>query len=60
MVESAVLKGDKAVATTYHYQNFGLIDRIRDPKDNTIVLGYDQRGRRTLIDDPDAGTSEVQ
>ncbi|MCX2185036.1 VCBS repeat-containing protein [Streptomyces sp. SKN60] len=46
-----------AVPTTFGYAPFGLLAKTTDDKGNTTVFGYDVRGRRTSIDDPDKGTT---
>ena len=42
-------------STQYQYNALGLIQKTIDPHNNEIVLGYDNRGRRTSINDPDMG-----
>ncbi len=47
------------LATTFSYGPFNRLDHIRDPGGNLIAFTYDQRGRRTSVSDPDAGTTVV-
>ena len=59
VIRSSALVNGAPVTTSYHHGRFGQVDRITDPLGNEVMLGYDQRGRRRLIDDPDAGTVTV-
>jgi RHS repeat-associated protein len=46
------------MTTSYQYGDFGQLVRTTDPQGNQVVVGYDARGRRTFVDDPDAGVTE--
>ena len=39
----------------YQYEAFDRLDTITDPQGNVVDFDYDQRGRRTLVSDPDSG-----
>ena len=45
------------LATTFRFGGFSRIDSISDPSGNLTHFHYDQRGRRTGVDDPDTGTT---
>lgn len=45
-------------ATGYTYNRKGQLIAVADPAGNTWELGYDLRGRRDRIDDPDRGVTE--
>ncbi|MEO7332297.1 MAG: hypothetical protein ABI193_27220, partial [Minicystis sp.] len=57
VIESTQIFGGEKLATTYQYGDFGQVARVTDLQGNTIVSGYDRRGRRWYSDDPDAGTT---
>jgi YD repeat-containing protein len=44
-------------ATRYEYSKAGHLRTVKDPGGNTWTFTYDLRGRRTVVDDPDRGTS---
>jgi RHS repeat-associated protein len=44
-----------AIETEYTFGNFGLPDTITDELGNVVIMDYDARGRRTLLDDPSLG-----
>ncbi|MEU3277785.1 RHS repeat-associated core domain-containing protein [Streptomyces antibioticus] len=46
-------------STLYHFDSLGRMDRITDPSGAKWTYGYDVRGRRTLTDDPDKGTTKT-
>ncbi len=43
--------------TTYAFNRKGQLVRVTDPAGNQWRYGYDLRGRRTRVDDPDQGTT---
>ena len=45
------------LTTSFTYGSFNQIDHVTDPGGNQVAFIYDQRGRRTSISDPDAGTT---
>ncbi|MEO7592840.1 MAG: RHS repeat-associated core domain-containing protein, partial [Byssovorax sp.] len=45
--------------TVFTYGAFNQLDHVTDPAGNAIMVHYDQRGRRTWVSDPDAGTTTV-
>ncbi|WP_433931900.1 FG-GAP-like repeat-containing protein [Sorangium cellulosum] len=45
------------LTTRYEYGPFDQVERIIDPELNVTVLDYDVLGRRTLLVDPDKGTT---
>ncbi|MEO7593486.1 MAG: RHS repeat-associated core domain-containing protein, partial [Byssovorax sp.] len=45
------------ITTSFIYGPFNQLDHVTDPKGNQISFTYDQRGRRSSISDPDAGTT---
>ena len=58
VVESVqITTGYELVKTTYKYGDFHQLESIRDPMGNVTSMGYDHRGRRTSIVDPDTGLS---
>jgi RHS repeat-associated protein len=48
------------VWTSYAYDPLKQIVRIEDDKHNVTTAAYDNFGRRTVIDNPDAGRTETQ
>ncbi|HEX6775276.1 MAG TPA: hypothetical protein VF238_05470 [Methylomirabilota bacterium] len=57
-VKSADILDGVEVPTTYAYGSFDQIEQITDAEGNVTTLGYDKRGRRTSLADPDRGTTE--
>jgi RHS repeat-associated protein len=47
------------LTTTFTPGPFGRIDHMADPNGNVTQFHYDQRGRRTGVDDPDTGTTKL-
>ncbi len=45
------------LVTAFAYGAFNQLDHVTDPAGNQIKVHYDQRGRRTWVSDPDAGTT---
>ncbi len=44
--------------TTFQYAPFGLLEQVLDANQNPpVLMGYDERGRKKWISDPDAGVS---
>ncbi|AUX44003.1 uncharacterized protein SOCE26_054620 [Sorangium cellulosum] len=54
--ETAVKVGDVWLSTAFVYGPNSKLTTVADPKGNKTELGYDLRGRRTSVSDPDAGT----
>ncbi|MFE7033661.1 SpvB/TcaC N-terminal domain-containing protein [Streptomyces sp. NPDC057621] len=46
---------DAQIWTSYEYDALGQLTKVRDNKDNTTKSEYDDLGRRTVVDSPDAG-----
>ncbi|MEM9066863.1 MAG: RHS repeat-associated core domain-containing protein [Myxococcota bacterium] len=59
MTDSVEVATDAATAdhvrTTYEYAPFGLLEAVTDAEGKRVLIGYDARGRRTSLNDPDAG-----
>lgn len=49
-----------ATPTRYSYGPFDQITSVEDPQGNVTQLGYDDLGRRTLLVDPDRGTTTFE
>ena len=47
------------LATIFNCGAFNQLDHVTDPSGNAISVHYDQRGRRTWVSDPDAGTTSI-
>lgn len=44
-----------AIETAYSFGDFGLLETITDELGNVVIMDYDARGRRKLLDDPSLG-----
>jgi RHS repeat-associated protein len=51
--------GSETIWTSYAYDPLKQITRVTDDLGNVTVVGYDNLGRRTVIDNPDAGRVET-
>jgi YD repeat-containing protein len=47
------------IRTSYVYDPVEQLVQIRDDHNNPTTIGYDTLGRRTVVDSPDAGKTEV-
>ncbi|HSO00817.1 MAG TPA: SpvB/TcaC N-terminal domain-containing protein, partial [Candidatus Nanopelagicales bacterium] len=52
--------GTSEVITTYRYGRFGDLRQITDPEGSATLLETDDLGRRTRLEDPNAGTTEYR
>ena len=59
VIVSAQVSGQTTLKTKFAYGDFNQLRTITDPSPsaNVTTIGYDQRGRRTQLDDPDTGRS---
>src|SRR5262249_48171735 len=51
--------GSEVIWTSYAYDPMKQLVQVKDDKGNLTKLGYDNLGRRTLIENPDSGATEV-
>lgn len=56
VIETGHLDDDTVLRTQFGYGAFHQLERVRDSEGHDTQLGYDARGRRTSLDDPDLGT----
>jgi RHS repeat-associated protein len=52
--------GQPVIWTGYGYDPVRQITSVVDDRNNTTTVGYDNLGRRTIVDSPDAGRTETR
>jgi RHS repeat-associated protein len=57
--EPGAESGQAPIWTSYQYDPLGQLRHVRDDKGNTTTSVYDNLGRRTVIDSPDAGRTTL-
>lgn len=52
--------GQPVIWTSYRYDALGVITAAVDDRGNTTTTAYDNLGRRTVVDNPDSGRTEIR